>query len=59
MVEASSAAYRGATQDIQQKLRRVIEVWRHRNIFDPTTQSAIENAINGKKDYSSSLQGVE
>ena len=46
-MEASSAAYRGATQDLQQKLRRVIEVWRQRAIFDPTTQSAIENAING------------
>ena len=49
-MEASSAAYRGATQDIQQKLRRVIEVWRQRAIFDQTTQSAIENAINGNAD---------
>ena len=41
-------AYKGATNEVQQKLRRVIEVWRQRAIFEPDIQEIIENRVNGK-----------
>ncbi|KAJ9645796.1 hypothetical protein H2199_002836 [Coniosporium tulheliwenetii] len=42
IAEATTTAYKGATHDVQQKLRRVIEVWRQRLIFDPAIQDAVE-----------------
>lgn len=47
IAEATATAYKGATNDVQQKLRRVIEVWRQRAIFEPEIQNAIESRIEG------------
>ncbi|KIW04554.1 hypothetical protein, variant [Verruconis gallopava] len=46
IAEATAAAYKGASLDIQQKVRRVVDVWRQRQIFDPACQQDIENRIN-------------
>lgn len=48
IAEASATAYKGATNEVQQKLRRVIEVWRQRQIFETPIQEAIEARIDGK-----------
>jgi serine protease inhibitor len=47
IAEATATAYKGATSEVQQKLRRVVEVWRQRQIFDGTIQAAIESRIDG------------
>ncbi|CAI6341029.1 unnamed protein product [Periconia digitata] len=46
IVEGSSAAYKGSGPDIQNKIRRVIEVWRQRTVFKPQVQDEIERALN-------------
>ncbi|KAL3424887.1 DUF618 domain-containing protein [Phlyctema vagabunda] len=46
IAEATATAYKGATNDVQQKLRRVVEVWRHRQIFEIPIQDAIESRID-------------
>ena len=46
IAEASATAYKGATNEVQQKIRRVIEVWRQRQIFEPAIQEAIEARID-------------
>ncbi|KAF2834958.1 DUF618-domain-containing protein [Patellaria atrata CBS 101060] len=46
IAEATAVAYKGATQDIQQKLRRVIEVWRARQIFDQGVQEDLERRVD-------------
>ncbi|EOD46938.1 putative duf618 domain protein [Neofusicoccum parvum UCRNP2] len=46
ITESTSVAYKGAPYDIQQKLRRVIEVWRQRVIFDPPIQDQIEKSLD-------------
>ncbi|MCJ1261927.1 hypothetical protein MMC22_001796 [Lobaria immixta] len=46
IAEASATAYKGATNEVQQKLRRVIEVWRQRQIFETPIQEAIEARID-------------
>ena len=45
IAEGTSIAYRGATAEVQAKLRRVIEVWRQRQIFETGIQDAIEARI--------------
>lgn len=47
IAEAMAAAYRGASPDIQNKLRRVVDVWRDRNIFEAPIQAAVEARIDG------------
>lgn len=47
IAEATATAYKGATNDVQQKLRRVVEVWRHRQIFELPVQESIEARIDG------------
>lgn len=47
IAEATATAYRGATNEVQGKLRRVVEVWRARQIFDLPIQEAIEGRIDG------------
>ncbi|KAI1771810.1 DUF618-domain-containing protein [Hypoxylon cercidicola] len=34
MAEAVATAYKGASMDIQQRIQRVVDVWRDRNIFE-------------------------
>ncbi|KAI9679581.1 MAG: Regulation of nuclear pre-mRNA domain containing protein 1B [Trizodia sp. TS-e1964] len=63
IVEAITIAYKGSTADVQLKLRRVVEVWRQRQVFDPTLQDVIEAKIaeleksrsSGKKTLGGSL----
>jgi regulator of Ty1 transposition protein 103 len=47
IADATAIAYKGSTGDVQGKLRRVVEVWRQRVIFDVPTQDAIEKALDG------------
>ncbi|KAM0800918.1 RNA polymerase II-binding domain-containing protein [Usnea florida] len=47
IAEATAIAYKGATNEVQQKLRRSVEVWRQRLIFEPTILEAIEARIDG------------
>lgn len=47
IAEATATAYKGATSEVQQKLRRVVEVWRQRQIFEIPIQDAIESRIEG------------
>lgn len=47
IAEATATAYKGATNEIQQKLKRVVEVWRQRQIFELPIQDAIESRIEG------------
>ena len=53
IAEATATAYKGAVNEVQQKLRRVVEVWRQRQIFELPIQEAIESRIDG---MSSSLE---
>ncbi|KAE9368073.1 DUF618-domain-containing protein [Stipitochalara longipes BDJ] len=46
IAEATATAYKGATNEVQQKLRRVVEVWRARQIFEVPIQEAIEARID-------------
>ncbi|MCJ1283592.1 hypothetical protein MMC26_002923 [Xylographa opegraphella] len=46
IAEATATAYKGATNEVQAKLRRVVEVWRQRQIFEPTIQEAVEARIS-------------
>lgn len=42
MAEATQTAYRSSTQDIQMKLRRLVEVWKQRVTFELPIVNAIE-----------------
>ncbi|KAL3475623.1 DUF618 domain protein [Aspergillus californicus] len=46
IAEAAATAYKGSSNDIQQKIRRVVEVWRQRAIFEPPIQDAIEARVD-------------
>ena len=43
--DATAMAYKGASRDVQNKLTRVVEVWRQRNIFNTNIQDAIEQRL--------------
>ncbi len=47
IADAAAVAYKGATNDVQQKLRRVVEVWRQRLIFESPIQDVVESRIDG------------
>ncbi|KAJ5090218.1 hypothetical protein N7532_008902 [Penicillium argentinense] len=47
IAEATATAYKGASDDIQGRMRRVVEVWRQRNVFEGPIQEAIEARVNG------------
>lgn len=47
IAEATAIACKGSPQDIQGKVRRVVEVWRARQIFSQATQVEVEKAIDG------------
>lgn len=58
IAEATATAYKGATGEVQTKLRRVVEVWRQRQIFETPIQEAIEARIDElDKSRSSSTKG--
>jgi regulator of Ty1 transposition protein 103 len=46
LAEATTAAYRGAPGDIQNKIRRVVEVWRQRQIFNQAVQQSVEKSLD-------------
>jgi regulator of Ty1 transposition protein 103 len=46
MAEATQTAYRSSTPDIQGKIRRVVEVWRSRSVFELPIQAAIEARLD-------------
>jgi regulator of Ty1 transposition protein 103 len=48
IAEATSLAYKGASLDVQQKLRRVVDVWRDRKIFEREVQDAMEAKLDGE-----------
>jgi regulator of Ty1 transposition protein 103 len=56
IAEATATAYKGATNEVQQKLRRVVEVWRQRQIFELPIQESIETRIDGKLPQACLLQ---
>jgi regulator of Ty1 transposition protein 103 len=46
MTEAVQTAYRSSTTEIQQKIHRLIEVWRARNVFKVSIQDAIKARLD-------------
>ncbi|PYH96793.1 DUF618-domain-containing protein [Aspergillus ellipticus CBS 707.79] len=46
IAEATATAYKGSSNDIQQKIRRVVEVWRQRGIFEVPIQDAVEARVD-------------
>lgn len=44
--DATALAYKNASVEIQNKIRRVIEVWRQRAIFDAKIQDALEKRLD-------------
>lgn len=46
MAEAIQTAYRSSPAEIQHKIRRVVEVWRTRNVFEIPILEAIESRID-------------
>ena len=59
IAEATAVAYRGATNEVQTKLRRVVEVWRARQIFETPIQEAVESRIEGQLSLSSTRDNLE
>lgn len=45
IADATSIAYKGASQDAQGKVRRVVEVWRQRGIFDRGILDQVESRM--------------
>ena len=45
IADAVQTAYRSATSEVQVKIRRVVEVWRSRNVFEVPIQDAIESRL--------------
>ena len=45
MPEACQTAYRSSPPEIQTKIRRVVEVWKQRNVFEPPIIAAIESRL--------------
>ncbi|KAI1822839.1 RNA polymerase II-binding domain-containing protein [Xylaria intraflava] len=46
VAEAVAVAYKGAPQDVQQRIRRVVDVWRERGVFEGPIQQAVEARIH-------------
>jgi regulator of Ty1 transposition protein 103 len=47
IAEAMEIAYRGTTTDVQNKLRRVTNVWRERVVFEMPVLDKIEQKLEG------------
>lgn len=56
IAEATSLAYKGAPAEIQGKLRRVVEVWKDRTIFEPPIQNAIESRLDGNNSSNTAIK---
>lgn len=46
LAEATTIAYRGSPHEIQNKIRRVVEVWRQRQIFNQAVQQNVERSLD-------------
>ncbi|KAI0534809.1 RNA polymerase II-binding domain-containing protein [Xylaria digitata] len=46
ITEAIAVAYKGAPHDVQQRIRRVVDVWRDRGVFEGPIQQAVEARIH-------------
>ncbi|KAI0798874.1 RNA polymerase II-binding domain-containing protein [Xylaria sp. FL0064] len=46
IAEAVAVAYKGAPHDVQNRIRRVVDVWRERNVFEGPIQQAVEARIH-------------
>lgn len=47
MAEAIALAYKGAPSELQNKIKRVVDVWRDRQVFEQAIQDAIDGRIAG------------
>ena len=47
IAEAMEIAYKGTTNDVQGKLRRVFNVWRERSVFEPVVLGEIDRRLDG------------
>ncbi|KAI1164356.1 RNA polymerase II-binding domain-containing protein [Nemania serpens] len=45
VAEAVAVAYKGAPHEVQQRIRRVVDVWRERGVFEGPIQQAVEARI--------------
>ena len=54
--EALEMAYKGASNDVQGKIRYVVDVWKQRGVFSKQVQDRIEAKLDGKRDPLSVLQ---
>ncbi|KAI4601971.1 hypothetical protein KJ359_010837 [Pestalotiopsis sp. 9143b] len=45
IAEATATAYKGAPSDIQTRIRRVVDVWKERHVFEEPIQTAIETRL--------------
>ena len=52
IAEAMETAYRGTTPDVQNKLRRVIDVWRNRSVFELAVLDQIDQRLDGNISHS-------
>jgi regulator of Ty1 transposition protein 103 len=48
IAEATAIAYKGAPSELQGKIRRVVDVWKDRTIFEVPIQEAIETRLGGR-----------
>ncbi len=55
VAEAVATAYKGAPTEVQQRIRRVVDVWRERNVFELPIQDAVENRLQGKPNLTALL----
>ena len=55
IAEACAVAYKGTSADVQAKLRRVIDVWKERGVFEPAIQQAVEARLGGKSSPNAGL----
>lgn len=51
MAEAVATAYKGASMDIQQRIQRVVDVWRDRNVFEEPILEAMYARIQGNSTF--------
>lgn len=45
IIESLELSYKGASTEVQQKLKRVVDVWRHRSVFSRQTVQGLEDKI--------------
>ena len=57
VADAMALAYKSASQEVQGKLKRVVEVWRQRSIFDKAIQESVEKRI-GELDKARGSRGM-